>query len=454
MQCIDTRLIQEAVYKLCLDANVIYSSDLYNNLLHSYESAEFETEKTKLANIVNNIKLSYDTKRPLCQDTGQVIVFLEIGQNLNLTGKSISDAVNMGIAASYKDNYFRKSIVNNALFDRSNTGENSPGVIYTDIVPGDVINIKVLIKGAGSENYSTVKMMNPAASESDIFEFIKNTVLTAGEKSCPPVVIGIGIGGTMDSAALMSKKAFFKNIYNDEELVFINALSDYLGAIKNNVLDIKLMTSSTHIACMPVAITINCHCTRHAECKIVNSEIIYKNKIPAYKNVVTLSQSLIRVNTDDINTIRGLQSGDRILLSGEIYTARDAAHKLMLEYYNKYDGFPFDINNKIIFYAGPCPAAPGEIIGPVGPTTSARMDKYCDLLYKQGLIATIGKGERSPEALDSILKYNGRYFAAQGGISCILAKCVKKSEVIAFEKIGTEAVRKLYVEDLPLTVEV
>ena len=452
MQCIDTRLIQEAVYKLCLDANVIYSSDLYNKLLHSFESSELESEKIKLANIVNNIKLAYDTKRPLCQDTGQVIVFLEIGQNLNLTGKSITEAVNLGIAASYKDNYFRKSVVNNSLFDRSNTGENTPGVIYTDIVPGDEINIKVLIKGAGSENYSTVRMMNPAASESDIFEFIKNTVLTAGEKSCPPVVIGIGIGGTMDSAALMSKKAFFKNVYNNEEIAFIKALVDYLGDIKNNVLDIKLMTSSTHIACMPVAITINCHCTRHAECKIVNSEIIYKNETPAYKAIPVVAQSLIRINADDINSVKSLQRGDRILLSGEIYTARDAAHKLMFEYYNKYGGFPFDINNKIIFYAGPCPAEPGEIIGPVGPTTSARMDKYCDLLYKQGLIATIGKGERSPETVDSILKYNGRYFVAQGGIACILAKCIKKSELVAFNELGTEAVRKLYVEDLPLTV--
>ena len=453
MPVIDTNLIYEAVYTLCLKANTEYDACLYNKLFSIYESSKDDNNKSKLINILNNIKLSYDTKRPMCQDTGQVLIFLEIGQNVVFSGNNLVDTINSALKRAYTDNYFRKSVVKNALFDRTNTDTNTPAIIYTDIVSGDKVNIKLLVKGAGSENYSTVKMFNPSSTEQDIFEFIKTSVINAGEKSCPPLVLGIGIGGTMDSAAVMSKKAFFKEDNTAQDDNFIKKLSLYLSDISSNVFDIKLMTSQTHIACLPVALTINCHSCRHSECSVSDSDIFYSANPPVYKHVPVLSNSLIKVFANDIDKIRTLRCGDKILLSGEIYTARDAAHKLIANYYKEHNEFPFDIRNKIIFYAGPCPAAENEIIGPVGPTTSARMDKYTDLLYSSGLLATIGKGERSQSAETVILKYKGRYFTAQGGIACLLSKCIKKSEIVAFEHLETEAVRKLYVEDLPLVVE-
>ena len=454
MHIIDTNLIKQAVYTLCVKANTEYNMSLYNKLYSLYQAATDNNNKIKLANILKNIKLAYDTKRPLCQDTGQVIVFLQIGQNVILSGDNLSDALNSAVESAYIDNYYRKSVVKNAIFDRTNTDTNTPAIIYSEIVPGDEINIKLLIKGAGSENYSTVKMFNPSASEKEIFEFIKESVITAGEKSCPPLVLGIGIGGTLDSAAIMSKKAFFKDTNTLQEDKFINNLRQMLSGFSDCVLDIKLMTSQTHIACLPVALTINCHSCRHFECRILNDKIIYKENPAEFKEIPDTTESLIKISANDADKIKMLKMGDRILLTGEIYTARDAAHKLIDEYYNEHNSFPFEINNKIIFYAGPCPEAKNEIIGPIGPTTSARMDKYCDLLYSNGLLATIGKGERSAGCKEAILKNHGRYFTAQGGIACVLARCVKKTEGVAFEQLGTEAVRKLYVEDMPLTVEI
>ncbi len=454
MSIVDTNLIETAVGNLCLKANTEYNAELYKVLLNKYETADNFDKKNKLENILINIKSAYTSKRPLCQDTGQVLLFVEIGQDVKLTGRPLNEAINSGVRSAYISYLFRKSVVKNAIFDRSNTETNTPAIIYTDIVNGDSINIKLMVKGAGSENYSCVKMFNPSASEENIFDFIKNAVITSGEKSCPPLVLGIGIGGTMDTAAVMSKKAFFKKINNVRENEFKNKLLSYLSDVSDNIIDIKLMTSQTHIASLPVAITINCHSCRHCECTISNSKIFYTENPCEYKEIPVTSKSLIKINSDDIDKILSLKKGDRILLSGEIYTARDAAHKLIAEFYEKNEAFPFEINKKIIFYAGPCPAADAEIIGPIGPTTSTRMDKYCKLLYSNGLLATIGKGERSLSCEKDILKYGGRYFSAQGGIACLLSKCVKKSQVIAFEHLGTEAVRKLYVEDMPLTVEI
>ena len=450
---VHTDLIEEAVYNLCIRANTLYDNHLYNTLLSMYEQSSDSDKKNKLLNILKNIKLASDTNRPLCQDTGQVIIFLELGQNLLIHGILLKDAINNAVKRAYIDNYYRKSVVENSLFNRTNSNTNTPVIIYTDIIEGDSININLLIKGAGSENYSTLKMFKPTASKEEIFEFIKQSVITAGEKSCPPLVLGLGIGSTMDGASVLSKKAFFNSMTQDEQ-VFSNSLKDYLNASGQEILDVKLCSAATHIACLPVALTINCHSTRHAGCVIKNSKIIFDEIKKDYKAIEDKDCHCRRVDTDNIEAIRSLQAGEKILLSGVIYTARDAAHKKISEFYKNNSNFPFSLKDKIIFYAGPCPAAPNEVIGPVGPTTSARMDTYCDLLYSNGLLATIGKGERSNEALDSIKKYKGKYLTAQGGISCLLAKCVKEAEVVAFEELGTEAVRKLVVKDFPLTVEI
>ena len=453
MKEINTKIIEEAIYSLCITANTQYSPILYKNIYTKYKDTKDKEYKIKLLNILKNAQLAEEIHRPLCQDTGQVLVFLKIGQDTHITGGDLTKAINSAVKKAYKKNFYRKSVVKNALFNRENTKTNTPVIIYTEIVSGESIEINLLIKGAGSENYSITKMLKPTAQKNEIFELIKDTILSAGEKACPPMVIGVGIGGTMDSAAIMSKKAFFEEKNTKEEKILIKEINNYLANYNNLILDIKLQTSQTHIACMPVAITINCHSTRHANCKIKDNNIIYtQKKLPKIK-ITKETISYKEIKTDEIEKIKNLKNGENILLTGYIYTARDAAHKRIEEYYKKREKFPFDIKNKIIFYAGPCPAAKNEIIGPIGPTTSTRMDKFCNLLYSNGLLATIGKGERTNDALKVIEKNKGKYFVAEGGIACLLAKCVKSSEIIAFEDLGTEAVRKLYVEKFPIKVK-
>lgn len=451
---IDTNLIEEAVYNLCVRANTEYNSKLYNILTRMYNTASNREEKYRLYCILKNIQLASKSRRPLCQDTGQVMVFMEIGQNVHLSGGFINDAVNKAVEKAYKENFFRKSVAKDALFDRNNTGTNTPSIIYTDIEKGDEVKINILIKGAGSENYSNIKMFSPSTPKEEIYKFIKDTVANAGEKSCPPLVLGIGFGETMDGAAVLSKKAFFKQNETDKEAEFIKELKKYLGEINKEIIDIKILSEQTHIASLPCAITINCHSTRHAQCTINESGITYKENNEKYNEISDTEGTHPEIHTNDIEKIRTLKKGERVLLTGEIYTARDAAHKRINEYYKQTGNMPFDIKDKIIFYAGPCPAGKDEIIGPIGPTTSARMDRYCDLLYSNGLLATIGKGERSFEAQNAIESHRGRYFSAQGGIACLLSKCIKKSEIILYEELDTEAIRKLYVEKLPLKVEI
>ena len=262
MNKIKAETIEQAVYNLCVQANTCYDTELYNKLYDKYLHADSLDKRNKYANILENISLASKIKRPLCQDTGQVLVFVTIGQNTFIEGTNITDAVNNGVKKAYKQNYFRKSVVQNALFDRTNTDTNTPAIVYYDYSSADMTEVSVLIKGAGSENYCRTKMFSPASQRTDIFDFVEQTVKTAGEKSCPPLVLGIGVGGTMDSAAVLSKKAFFKTENTQEEKQFINELNEYLDNMKDDILDIKLLTSSTHIACLPVAVTINCHSTR------------------------------------------------------------------------------------------------------------------------------------------------------------------------------------------------
>lgn len=450
---IHTSRIQEAIYNLCVQANTVYEQSLYNVVYYKYLNESNSHRRDVLKNILLNADLANKKKRPLCQDTGQVVIFIEIGQQVTIVGESLNDAINTAVEKAYTANFFRKSVVKNSIFDRTNTNTNTPALIFTNVVDGDSINIKLLVKGAGSENCSNIKMFTPAATEEDVFKFIKDTIISAGEKSCPPLVVGIGIGGTMESAAIMSKQAFFNQEPSCDEVAFLSRLQNFLGEINDSVLDFKIMTSSTHIACLPVAITLNCHSCRHSNCRITQDCIRYGNKELLAKNIEISSSNYKLINSSNIESIRLLKKGEQILLTGEIITARDAAHKKLYELYVQNKSLPFELKDKIIFYAGPCPAAQDEIIGPIGPTTASRMDVYLDFVHSQGCIATIGKGERSASAVDIITKHNAKYFTAQGGVACLLANCVKYSEIIAFDELGTESIRKLYVEDFPLTVD-
>ncbi len=461
MKSISTKIIKEAVYNLCRNANIALCQESYKKIFNAYENSKNTEAKNILANILQNAYTAYNKKRPLCQDTGQVIVFIEAGQNINLSGQFIEDAVNEAVSDCYRDNYFRKSVVKNAVFERENTKNNTPCVIYTNYIKEDEIRIKVLIKGAGSENKSKLIMLFPTETKEDIVKKTGDLILSAGVNACPPMFIGIGIGLTADKAMVMSKEVFFENEFTPDELSLSEEIKNY---VNNNapepykncyVLDVKTKTAPTHIACMPVGITINCHSERLASCVIsAENKITYFGETPEYKLIKENNDNYIEIKTEEIEAIRNLKAGTKVLLTGEIYVARDMAHKRMVEIISRGEELPIPIKDKIIFYAGPCPNKPNEIIGSIGPTTAERMDKYALELYNRGLLATIGKGGRSDEIKKTILKNKAKYFTITGGIAALIAEKVKKSEITAYNDLGTEAIYKLYVEKLPIKTEI
>ncbi len=445
MSEISTELIKEAVYKLCFEANTCLNESVYSKILEAYKNSNDKVLKT----ILQNAKVAYETKKPLCQDTGQVIVFVELGQSVRLVGELLETAINTAVEKCYIENYFRKSVVENAVFNRNNTKTNVPVILYTKVVTGDDVKISVLIKGAGSENKSKLEMLLPTSSEEEIIESCGNLILSAGENACPPMFIGIGIGGTADRACVLSKEVLISNDFTDKENELALKIKEYVNLkVRNNyVLDVKLKSIATHIACMPVAITINCHSERTSKCIIIDGEIKYEHQVPYFINFED-SENLKEIYTNEIDCIKALKQGDEVLLTGEIYVARDMAHKRMME------TMPIKVKDKIIFYAGPCPNKPNEIIGSIGPTTASRMDKYAKKLYKMGLLATIGKGSRSSEVETVIKECGAKYFTVVGGVAALLSDKVKKSEIIAYEDLGAEALYKIYVEKLPVKVAI
>lgn len=459
---IDFKTIEKAVYDLCVEANTTLPECVTKKIEDAFKSEKNEEAKEVLGLILENARLASELKKPLCQDTGQVLVFIKLGESCLV--ERLNDAINSGVKKAYEENFYRKSVVKNAVFERVNTKTNTPCIIYSEIVQGSDLEIDVLIKGAGSENKSQIAMLSPTADENEIIEFVKKVAQEAGASACPPFFIGVGIGATMDYAALLSKKALLleDNVDNKHKMLAqkikdaVNSLN--IGAAArggaSTALDVKILTDFTHIASMPVAVTINCHSARHAKWSLSGSK---KEKEKGKKQPSIPSTfrpfNLSTLSTSDIKALKSLKIGQNVLLSGEVYTARDAAHKKLSEMIEKGEKLPFDLKNKIIFYAGPCPCPKDEIIGSVGPTTASRMDKFAPVLYKAGVVATIGKGGRSKQTLKEIKRYKGLYFSAIGGIACYLSQKVVKSEVVAFKELGPEAVYRLEVKDLPVKLE-
>lgn len=461
---INKTTVENAVYDLCVQANTILPDSVIQSVLNSYHKEQNANAKEVLELILQNAKMANERKMPLCQDTGQVMVFVKS----NCFPDGFIDAINKGVARAYEEHFFRKSVVKNAFFDRTNTKTNTPCIIYTEPSDNDDMEIKLLIKGGGAENVSTVQMMTPTSTEDEIIDFIVSVVKKAGSKACPPYYLGIGIGGTVEYAGLLSKKALILEKDIDEKhqklaqkiLTATNALQIGAGGLggASTVLDAKVLTDFTHIASMPVAVTINCHSFRHAKCVITKEGKIAKEQedkqffepdaLPSGYHLT----NYVKVNASDIETIRSLKQGQKVLLSGEIYTARDMAHKRIAEMMEKGEKLPFDLKDKIIFYAGPCPCHEPCVTGSIGPTTASRMDKYVKTFYDKGLLATIGKGERSDEAKNAIKQNKGLYFTAIGGIACFLSERFIKKELIAFEDLGTEAVYRFEVRDFPLII--
>jgi fumarate hydratase class I len=415
---LNTEKIYKAVYALCERANVHLPHEVFKKL------ADFPHKNRE--QILQNAHLAAKKCRPLCQDTGQVVVFLDVGQEVALTGEWVEAAINRAVSDCYRDKFYRKSIVADAL-ERENTKDNTPAIIHTRIVEGAQVEILVALKGGGAENTSKVKMFNPTATREEIFDFVRQTADECGENACPPMSLGVAIGGTLEQACLLAKRA----LYFGNDLDFAH----------ENVFEAKILTSSTHIASMPVCVNTNCHCDRYASCSIIDGKIVFNFK--EYQTPpVELNFDAQKLKTTDIESLKALNVGDKIFLSGTIYTARDAAHEKMAQMLAAGEKLPIELENIIIFYAGPCPAAPEEVIGPIGPTTSKRMDKFARIMCDAGALGAIGKGERTARA--------GLYFKLTGGVACLVQDCIKKAEVVAFQDLGTEAVYRLEVENLPL----
>jgi len=477
---ITSEQIENAIYDLCVEANTTLCDDVFTKILEAYNSEQNPDARQALQLILKNAKMAYEKKMPLCQDTGQVLVFVKGRCFPN----GFTKAINNGVSRAYEENFYRKSIVKNALFDRTNTKTNTPCIIYTEIIDEDIMELELLIKGAGTENVSAMSMLSPTATEDEIVDFVVASVKKADAKACPPYFIGIGIGGTAEYSGILSKKAL---LLDSNEIASVDDNHDTQQSLSRNdverhkqlakkiktavnklgigaaglgggatALDVKILTDFTHIACMPVSVNINCHSSRHAK-RALGEE---KEKREKEKEVANYTpeeecfENFLQINTSEIEKLKALKSGQKVLLSGEIYTARDMAHKRLVDMIEKGEKLPFDLKDKIIFYAGPCPACKnpelGCVVGSIGPTTSSRMDKFASILYKNGVLATIGKGERSEEIKITANQVGGLYFTVIGGIACYLSEKFIKEELVAFEGLGTEAIRKFIVKDFPL----
>jgi fumarate hydratase subunit alpha len=443
MRNIDSSEITKNIKEMCIEANHFLAPDMERVFKKAKENEESKLGCQILEQLDENLKIAAEDMIPICQDTGMAVVFIEIGQDVHIEGENLEDAINEGVRQGYVDGYLRKSVVSDPII-RENTKDNTPAVIHYSIVPGENIKITVAPKGFGSENMSKVFMLKPA----DGIEGVKDAVLTAvkeaGPNACPPMVVGVGIGGTFEKCAILAKKALARPADSNSEIPYVKELEEELLTKINKLgigpgglggtqtaLSVNVETYPTHIAGLPVAINICCHVNRHISRTIMNRNI-----------TAPLSDEVAKE----------LKSGDYVYITGTIYTARDAAHKRMWEALEKGEELPIEMKNNIIYYMGPSPAREGRPIGSAGPTTASRMDKYAPKLLDLGLKGMIGKGKRSEQVKEAIVRNGSVYFAAVGGAGAILSKAIKKSEVIAYDDLGTEAIRKLYVEDFPAIV--
>lgn len=454
--------------------------DFVKAVHEAYQKEESPAAKDAMAQILINSRLCAEGKRPICQDTGIVTVFLKVGMDVQWEGDmALEDMVNEGVRRAYlhPDNVLRASILSDPAGARKNTKDNTPAVIHTQIVPGAEIEVKLAAKGGGSENKSKLVMLNPSDS---IVDWVEQTLPTMGAGWCPPGMLGIGIGGTAEKAAVLAKEALMDPIdihelrargpsNRVEELrleIMDRANSLGIGAQGlgglTTVLDVKILDYPTHAASLPVAMIPNCAATRHAHFTL-NGTGIAEFEPPSLDQwpeiVWDVGPRARKVNLDKLTReeIASWQPGETLLLSGTMLTGRDAAHKRLLAMLEKGEGLPkgVDFNNKFIYYVGPVDPVRDEVIGPAGPTTATRMDKFTDaLLEKTGLIGMIGKAERGKVGIDAIKKHKAVYLMAVGGAAYLVSKAIRKARIVAFEDLGMEAIHEFEVEEMPVTVAV
>ncbi|MDQ8152732.1 MAG: fumarate hydratase [Gemmatimonadota bacterium] len=454
--------------------------DYITALGEAYEKETGPAAKDAIAQILTNSRMCAEGHRPLCQDTGIVVVFLKVGMNVRWDAKmSVQEMVNEGVRRAYllPDNILRASIVADPAFSRVNTRDNTPAVVHTEIVPGDTIDVQLSAKGGGSENKAKFAMLNPSDS---IVDWVLKTVPTMGAGWCPPGMLGIGIGGSAEKAMLMAKESLMGDIdmaqlkargpqSKIEELRIelhdkVNALgigAQGLGGL-TTVLDVKILDHPTHAVSKPIAMIPNCAATRHAHFRLDGSGVA-KLPIPKLTDWPKVTwqpdRNAKRVNLDLLTReeVAAWKAGDRLLLTGKLLTGRDAAHKRIADLFAKGEPLPagVDFTNRVIYYVGPVSPVRDEVVGPAGPTTATRMDKFTEMmLSKTGLIAMIGKAERGPTGVEAIRKHRAAYLMAVGGAAYLVSKAIRASRVVAFEDLGMEAIYEFQVEEMPVTVAV
>lgn len=453
--------------------------DYIKSLTKAYEREQSPAAKDAIAQILVNSRMAALGRRPICQDTGMATVFAKIGMEVRFdTKRGLADLVDEGVRRAYlhEDNPLRASMVADPLFARRNTRDNAPGIVHAELVPGDTVEVTVAAKGGGSENKARFVTLNPSDSVAD---WVVETIPTLGAGWCPPGLIGLGIGGSAEKAMLLAKESLLDPIdmadlqargpaSPEEELRLdlygrINALgigAQGLGGL-TTVVDVKIKTYPTHAASMPVGLVPQCAANRHVH-------FVLDGMGPAHFEPPDLSDwpeialertahTARRVDLDRLTReeVASWRPGETLLLSGRLLTGRDAAHKRIVDGIRAGKPPPVDLRGRVIYYVGPVGAVRDEVVGPAGPTTATRMDKFVPtLLAETGLLAMIGKGERGPQAIEAIARHGAASLVAVGGAAFLVAKAIRRSRVVAFADLGMEAIHEFDVEDMPVTVAV
>lgn len=453
--------------------------DFIQALGRAYEREESPAAKDAIAQILTNSRMCAEGKRPICQDTGIAVVFLKIGMNARWDATlSVQEMVDEGVRRAYThpDNKLRASMLLDPAGKRINSKDNTPAVVHVEIVPGDGVEVICAAKGGGSENKAKMVMLNPSDS---IVDWVLKTVPTMGAGWCPPGILGIGIGGTPEKAMLLAKESLMAPVDIDElrargarnrieELRLelyekVNALgigAQGLGGL-TTVLDVKIMDYPTHAASLPVALIPNCAATRHVHFRLDGSgpAQLVPPRLSDWPRVSWQpdTEKSLRINLATLTSaeVAAWKPGQTLLLNGKMFTGRDAAHKRIADLLAKGEKLPVDFANRVIYYVGPVDPVRDEVMGPAGPTTATRMDKFTEMMLAQtGLIAMVGKAERGPVAIEAIRKHRSAYLMAVGGAAYLVSKAIKAARVVAFPDLGMEAIYEFEVEDMPVTVAV
>lgn len=478
MSVITEQDIIDSVADACQFISYYHPEDFVQGMVEAYEKEESESAKNAIAQILINSKMCAMGHRPLCQDTGSVNIFVKVGLNakLELT-RELEDVLNAGVAKGYTnpDNTLRYSVVSDPAGKRANTKDNTPAVIHMSVDNSDKIDITVAAKGGGSENKSKFAVLNPSDS---IYDWVMANVREMGAGWCPPGILGIGIGGNPEKSMLLAKESLMDHVdihelkergpqnaleelrlklYEDINKVGIGAQG--LGGL-TTVLDVKIMDYPCHAASLPVAMIPNCAATRHIHFELDGNGAVKfeRPSLDIWPDLEIPMDTVKKVNIDDLTkeNLSQFKSGDTLLLSGKILTARDAAHKKIVEYKNANKPLPngLDLKDRFIYYVGPVDPVRDEKVGPAGPTTSTRMDKFTKDMMEIGILGMIGKAERKQPTIDLIKEHKSTYLIATGGAAYLISQSITDAKVIAFEEMGMEAIYEFEVKDMPVTVAV